>query len=71
MATTAEGVETEAERQLVRELGCSELQGYLVGRPERRETPAVADVVEVEVEADAPVTPLKVPPVRRRRSRAA
>jgi diguanylate cyclase (GGDEF)-like protein len=29
MATTAEGVETEAQRQLLRALGCSEMQGYL------------------------------------------
>ncbi|HLZ02494.1 MAG TPA: EAL domain-containing protein [Bradyrhizobium sp.] len=29
MATTAEGVETEAQRQLLGELGCSEMQGYL------------------------------------------
>jgi diguanylate cyclase (GGDEF)-like protein len=69
MATTAEGVETEAERQLVRELGCSQIQGFLVGRPERRETPAAEAVVEVE--AEEPVTPQTVPPIRRRRSRAA
>ena len=29
MATTAEGVETEAQKQLLRALGCSEMQGYL------------------------------------------
>ena len=33
MATTAEGVETEAEHQLVQELGCSKVQGYYFGRP--------------------------------------
>jgi diguanylate cyclase (GGDEF)-like protein len=29
MTTTAEGVETEAQRQMLRALGCSEMQGYL------------------------------------------
>jgi len=29
MTTTAEGVETEAQRELLRALGCSEMQGYL------------------------------------------
>ena len=33
MATTAEGVETEAQHQLVQELGCSKVQGYYFGRP--------------------------------------
>ena len=33
MATTAEGVETESEHQLVQELGCSKVQGYYFGRP--------------------------------------
>lgn len=29
----AEGVETEAQREMLRALGCSEVQGYLVGKP--------------------------------------
>jgi diguanylate cyclase (GGDEF)-like protein/PAS domain S-box-containing protein len=33
MSTTAEGVETDAEYQLVRRLGCRKVQGYLFGRP--------------------------------------
>ena len=33
MTTTAEGVETEAQRELLRELGCSEMQGYLFSPP--------------------------------------
>ncbi len=33
MATTAEGVETEAEHLMVQELGCSKVQGYYFGRP--------------------------------------
>ena len=33
MATTAEGVETETELAMVRDLGCSNVQGYYFGRP--------------------------------------
>ncbi|MFW2851603.1 putative bifunctional diguanylate cyclase/phosphodiesterase [Sphingomonas sp. TX0543] len=33
MATTAEGVETEAELNMIRELGCSKIQGFYFGRP--------------------------------------
>jgi len=33
MTTTAEGVETEEQRELLRALGCSEMQGYLFSAP--------------------------------------
>ena len=33
MATTAEGVETEDELAMIRNLGCRKVQGYLFGRP--------------------------------------
>jgi diguanylate cyclase (GGDEF)-like protein/PAS domain S-box-containing protein len=33
MSTTAEGVETEAELAVVRELGCRKIQGFYFGRP--------------------------------------
>jgi diguanylate cyclase (GGDEF)-like protein/PAS domain S-box-containing protein len=33
MTTTAEGVETEQQQELLRALGCSEMQGYLFSRP--------------------------------------
>jgi diguanylate cyclase (GGDEF)-like protein/PAS domain S-box-containing protein len=33
MTTTAEGVETEAQRTLLRELGCTQMQGYLFSAP--------------------------------------
>ena len=33
MTTTAEGVETQAELDLVRALGCRKVQGYHFGRP--------------------------------------
>jgi diguanylate cyclase (GGDEF)-like protein/PAS domain S-box-containing protein len=35
MTVLAEGVETEAQLQLLRELGCDQYQGHLAGRPER------------------------------------
>ena len=33
MTITAEGVETEEQRAAVRDFGCTNLQGYLFGRP--------------------------------------
>ncbi len=33
MKTTAEGVETEGQRERIRAEGCTEIQGYLTGRP--------------------------------------
>ena len=30
----AEGIEDEAQRQVLEELGCDRLQGYLLGRPQ-------------------------------------
>ncbi|MFM5884316.1 MAG: EAL domain-containing protein, partial [Novosphingobium sp.] len=33
MSTTAEGVETEAELNVIRQLGCRKIQGYYYGRP--------------------------------------
>ncbi|MFB0873246.1 MULTISPECIES: putative bifunctional diguanylate cyclase/phosphodiesterase [unclassified Sphingobium] len=33
MATTAEGVETQAELDMIRQLGCNKVQGYYFGRP--------------------------------------
>lgn len=33
MSTTAEGVETEEEAEMIRKLGCSKIQGYHFGRP--------------------------------------
>jgi len=37
MTTTAEGVETEAELETVRQLGCDKIQGFFFGRPLARE----------------------------------
>ncbi|WP_162806393.1 EAL domain-containing protein [Sphingosinicella terrae] len=65
MATTAEGIETEAERDLVRRLGCTQIQGFLIGRPERREPPGAK-----APEATPPlIEQADIPPVSRRATR--
>ena len=33
MSTTAEGVETEHQLDVIRQLGCRKIQGYYYGRP--------------------------------------
>jgi diguanylate cyclase (GGDEF)-like protein len=68
MTTTAEGVETEAERRLVRELGCHQIQGFLVGRPERAEPAPAAEMEAKTVEIGKRIA---AAPARRRSSRAA
>ncbi len=40
MKTTAEGVETEAELNCIRAEGCTDVQGYLTGRPQSAESAA-------------------------------
>jgi len=46
MAVTAEGVETAEQLQRLREAGCTEVQGYLVGRPRpAAETTGMLDAV--------------------------
>ena len=41
METTAEGVETQDEIELIRALGCSHIQGYVYGKPSRADQVAV------------------------------
>ena len=33
MTTTAEGVETAAEAAMIRDMGCTKIQGFYFGRP--------------------------------------
>jgi predicted signal transduction protein with EAL and GGDEF domain len=54
----AEGVETHAQLQMLRLLGCDEAQGYLLGRP----MPA-ADLA-LRLDPDTPVLPELVQPPR-------
>lgn len=48
VTTVAEGVETQAQLDCVREEGCTEIQGYLFGRPEpnKRDAPIIAELNE-------------------------
>jgi len=48
MTTVAEGVETEAQRELLRRLGCTEMQGYLFSKPK-----AAAEVARLFQESGA------------------
>ena len=51
MDTTAEGVETHDDLQLIRELGVSQVQGYIFGKPGAAEAArAMANAVTVEAE---------------------
>jgi predicted signal transduction protein with EAL and GGDEF domain len=43
MTTTAEGVETEAQRELVRRLGCTEMQGFLISAA--KPAPAIRELI--------------------------
>lgn len=49
MSTTAEGIETPAQLELVRRLGCDEVQGFLLGKPGS----AIAAVAALAVEVGA------------------
>ena len=51
MKTTAEGVETEAQRERICAEGCTEIQGYLTGRPMTAAS-AAALVSSLEIGAD-------------------
>jgi hypothetical protein len=51
MDTTAEGVETHDDLHLIRELGVSQVQGYIFGRPARAdEAQRLANSVTVEAD---------------------
>jgi EAL domain-containing protein (putative c-di-GMP-specific phosphodiesterase class I) len=52
MATTAEGVETEEQLEILRAEGCTEVQGYLFSPPRpAREIPKLLDRLQRKVRA--------------------
>ena len=53
MATTAEGVETRDQLDLLRRLGCQEAQGYLICEPVPGENFATADAVDAAMRGGA------------------
>jgi EAL domain-containing protein (putative c-di-GMP-specific phosphodiesterase class I) len=65
--TVAEGVEQEAQWQVLAELGCDNVQGYLTGRPQSAEelTPQLHAALAAEAEA-AGTASLRVLELRRR-----
>jgi diguanylate cyclase (GGDEF)-like protein/PAS domain S-box-containing protein len=57
MQTTAEGVETNEELMLVRNLGCSLVQGYIFGKPMPPEEAALLAAKGAATRPDAHLTP--------------
>ena len=53
MAATAEGVETRAQLDLLRKLGCQEAQGYLICQPVPGENFATPAAVQAAMQGDA------------------
>jgi EAL domain-containing protein (putative c-di-GMP-specific phosphodiesterase class I) len=53
MATTAEGIETKEQLDLVRRLGCTEGQGYLLGKPK----PILAALAQLDMPAQLAAAP--------------
>ena len=53
MATTAEGVETEEQLEIVREAGCTEAQGYLFSRPRPVEEMARLLLPQIKTKTDS------------------
>jgi EAL domain-containing protein (putative c-di-GMP-specific phosphodiesterase class I) len=62
MTTTAEGVETKAQQELLRALGCSEMQGYLFSPPK----PA-ADIRQLLLSHSERPAAVTLSPARKRR----
>ncbi|MGB3627442.1 MAG: EAL domain-containing protein [Henriciella sp.] len=59
MKCTAEGVETESQKQFLTDIGCDELQGYLVSRPQPLEK--LAHLIDLKpISSLKAVAPIKV-----------
>jgi len=58
LTITAEGVETEAQAEVLRELKCDLVQGYLFGRPQRS-TDVAATVLKAFGTSARPVDPVE------------
>lgn len=61
MATTAEGIETVEEANLMRELGCTQFQGYFFGEPKpievgKKDVGTVVALVQPPIERSGPGT---------------
>jgi diguanylate cyclase (GGDEF)-like protein len=67
MKTTAEGIETKAEVSLMRDLGCTQLQGYLFSLPSSSPSESTSDVWFGQMSQTTKVTRL---PERKKRSAA-
>jgi EAL domain-containing protein (putative c-di-GMP-specific phosphodiesterase class I) len=51
MTTTAEGIETPAQLEAIRQAGCTEAQGFLLGRPQPLLKAVSSILVHEEIEA--------------------
>jgi EAL domain-containing protein (putative c-di-GMP-specific phosphodiesterase class I) len=61
LKVTAEGIETEAQANLVQDMQCDFIQGYLTGRPAKAEDLAAFIMTRFAKDLRARVTPAAEP----------